>query len=189
MKLLLVAISIFLMSGCAAQMDAFSNLGVINEKVSTFDNKRIVEVSPTWVASDGAFYAASTKVGALWSEASPSRVLLILKYESTVDSSNSYTTYESLSVNIDGTIRNFPVSGSTELESSGYNTVSNTIYTASTALVPIPLDYLRKMVEASDVQLRFNYLNRYEDGNFGKEEGQMGQQMAKARIIEFLKLI
>jgi len=169
--------------------DAFSGLGVISEKISTFDKKRVVEVTPTWVANDSSMGVASTKIGARWSESSPGFVTLILKNDSTVNSSDAYKNYESISVNIDGDIKKFPVAGATELQSSDYNTVTNTIYTESTALVIIPLEYLRNMVEAKDVRLRFESIHRYDDGVFSRDTSDYGQKLAKARIIEFLKLI
>ena len=61
-------------------------------------------------------------------------------------STDVYKSYDSLGANIDGDIRTFKVSGSTEHTSSNYNTVSRSIYTESTATVNMPLDYLRKMV-------------------------------------------
>jgi hypothetical protein len=190
MKTISLILTIIALSGCAAQMDAFAGLGVIKEEVSSFDNKRIISVSPTWVASDGPLYAASTKVGAIWKESSPDEVLIILKHDgSTGYSSDVYKSYESLSVNIDGNIKTFETAGTTEHTSSNYNTVSRSISTESTAIVPIPLEYLKAMVEGEKVMLRFNGTHRYEDGIFSKETGTMGQEMAKARIVEFLKLI
>ena len=190
MKYLTLIFSLILLSGCAAQMDAFAGLGVLEEEVSTFDGKRIVSVSPTWVAGDGPLYAASTKVGAIWKESSSDEVLIILKYDgATGYSSDVYKSYESLSVNIDGNIKTFKTAGITEHTSSNYNTVSRSIYTESTAIVPMPLEYLKAMVEGEKVTLRFNSTHRYEDGIFSRETGTMDQQMAKARIVEFLKLI
>lgn len=190
MKALLSILFIFTLAGCAAQMDAFAGLGVINEEVSTFDNKRVVSVSPTWVANDGTLGVASTKIGAIWNESNPNDVLIVLKHDgSTAYSTDVYKSYDSLGVNIDGDIRTFKVSGSTEHTSSNYNTVSRSIYTESTATVNMPLDYLRKMVTGNTVTVRFNSTHRYEDGIFSKETGTMDQQMAKARIIEFLKRI
>jgi len=189
MKALLSILFICTLAGCAAQMDAFAGLGVIKEEVSTFDNKRVVSVSPTWVASDGPLYAASTKVGAIWNESNPNEVLIILKHDGSTAHSDVYKSYESLGVNIDGDIRTFKVSGTTEHNSSNYNTVSRSIYTESTATVSMPLEYLRKMVTGNTVTVRFNSTHRYEDGIFSKETGTMDQQMAKARIIEFLKQI
>ena len=190
MKYFYLIFALILLSGCAAQMDAFAGLGVIDEEVSTFDGKRVVSVSPTWVANDGPLSVASTKVGAIWKESSPNEVLIILKHDgSTGYSSDLYKSYESLSVNIDGNVKTFETTGTTEHSSSNYNTVSRSIYTESTAIVLMPLEYLKSMVEGDKVTLRFNGLHRYEDGIFSKETGTMDQQMAKARIVEFLKLI
>ena len=63
------------------QMDAFAGLGVINEEVSTFDNKRVVSVSPTWVASDGTLGVASTKIKPSGMSQNPNDVLIILKHD------------------------------------------------------------------------------------------------------------
>lgn len=189
MKAFFIASAIFLISGCASQMDAFAGIGVIDEENSSFDNSRIVTLTPTWVAGGGDDYVTSTKVGARWSESNPEQVLLILEYSSSTNSSDVYKSYESISVNINSEKRNFPASGSTELQSSTYNTVTNTIYTESTAVVPMPLEYLRKMVEAEDVRIRFNSSHRYEDGIFSQETSSFGQDMAKARILEFLNKI
>lgn len=190
MRILISILLVCSVSGCAAQMDAFAGLGVINEEVSTFDNKRVVSVSPTWVANDGSLGVASTKIGAIWNESNPNDVLIVLKHDgSTAYSTDVYKSYDSLGVNIDGEIRTFKVSGSTEHTSSNYNTVSRSIYTESTATVNMPLDYLRKMVTGNTVTVRFNSTHRYEDGIFSKETGTMDQQMAKARIIEFLEQI
>ena len=83
--------------------------------------------------------------------------------ESRTDNSNFYTSYEGISVNIDGDIREFEASGSTIFDSSDYNTVTNTIYTSSTGVVIVPLDYLKRMVLADDVRIRVNMSDSYED--------------------------
>ncbi|RUO22429.1 hypothetical protein CWE08_04410 [Aliidiomarina iranensis] len=149
----------------------------------------MVQVTPTFVASDGKAYATSSKVGAIWSEAKPSEVLLVLEYSSSSSSSDVYRTYESFSVNINGEISTFEVHGGTDLDSGSYNTVSKTIYTKSTAVVTISLDYLHRMVEAEDVRVRFTTNDGYEDGVFHENVSNYGQEMARARIAKFLDLI
>ncbi len=162
MRSLIIFIAL-LGTGCMSTMDKMAGIGQIEVGRSSFDKGRVVTLSKSNNYTGNDWQFASTRFGAKWQESSPESVIIFLINESRTDNSNFYTSYEGISVNIDGDIREFEASGSTIFDSSDYNTVTNTIYTSSTGVVIVPLDYLKRMVLADDVRIRVNMSDSYED--------------------------
>jgi hypothetical protein len=131
MKISLILTTVFCLTGCLSTLDEIGGVGIINKSVSTFDNEQIVELSSSF-ALDGDGETASTKIGAKWSSGNPESIFLKLIHTSSVNRSDVYVTYEKIEVNLDGEINEFGA-GNTVNNSSGYNTVSKTIYTESAA--------------------------------------------------------
>ena len=186
-------IILILLSGCTGMADSmskFSGLGVISEEKSTFDGATIVAVSPTWLYDPNGSWGNQVKLGARWSSSSPDYVALILAYSS--DTSGYGATYMSLSgidVNIDGNIQSFKSGKPTSLDSSGYNTISKTIYTESKNSVVIPYSVLEEMVSAKDCRVRIHTSKGYEDAQFSIERIPGGQGTAILSIREFMQRI
>lgn len=181
-KFLTLTTSIFLIS-CGA-INNFAGLGVVKDQKSDFDNSRSVTVSPNFLGSPSITKLCYLKMGLLWNEKSPKTAKLILSYDSSSGSGKSYTTFQTLGVNIDGNINYFTPSW-TDLSHSRYNTVSRSIATNSTATVNVPLSYIQKMVHGNDVRIIANGFNT---GLFHKETNS-GAPLAKKNFKEALNLI
>ena len=192
MKILLALIVAFAVSGCASMADGMSKaagLGVVKQETSTFDNATIVSASPTFLYAKGS-WGNSVKLGARWSSASPDAVALILAYDSNVSGYGSaYLGLTGIDINVDGDISSHKAGGATDLDSSGYNTVSKTIYTSSKNAVVIPYALLERMVAAKDCRLRIHTSKGYEDAEFSIERIPGGQGTAILAIKEMMAKI
>jgi hypothetical protein len=192
-KLFLIfpTISVLLaMSGCAGMADATSKmagLGVLTEHKSTFDGATIIELSPTWLYDPEGSWGNRVKLGALWSSAAPNHAALILAYSSSTSGYGAaYIGLSGIDVNIDGEIKSYTSNKPTDLDSSGYNSISRTIYTESKNSVVIPYSVLERMVLAKDCRLRIYTSKGYEDARFSIERMPGGQGTAIISIREFM---
>lgn len=178
------------LSGCAGMADATSKiagLGVVKQEKSTFDGATIVEVSPNWLYDPEASRGNSVKLGARWSSNAPEFTALVLSYSSnTSGSSATYIGLSGIDINIDGDIKLFSSGKPTDLDSSGYNSVSRTIYTESKNTVVIPYSILERMMAAKDCRLRIHTSKGYEDARFSIERIPGGQGTAILSIREFI---
>lgn len=178
------------LSGCAGMADATSKiagLGVVTQEKSTFDGATIVEVSPNWLYDPEASRGNSVKLGARWSSNAPEFTALVLSYSSnTSGSSAAYIGLSGIDINIDGDIKSFSSGKPTDLDSSGYNSVSRTIYTESKNTVVIPYSILERMMSAKDCRLRIHTSKGYEDARFSIERIPGGQGTAILSIREFI---
>jgi len=195
-KLFLIAVitALFLsLSGCAGMADAtakMAGLGVVTEEVSTFDGAKIVEVSPNWLYDPDGSWGNSVKLGARWSSATPDYVVLVLSYSSNVSGyGKSYISLSGIDINIDGDISSFSSNKPTDLDSSGYNSVSKTIYTESSNAVVVPYSVLQDMVTAHDCRLRIHTSEGYEDSRFSIERIPGGQGTAILSFREFINKV
>lgn len=179
-----------LVSGCAGMADATSRLagiGVVEEEKSTFDGATIVTMSPAFLYREGAWLGVPIKLGARWSSKAPNHVAMIVSYSSSVSAGGTaYLNFSGLDVNIDGKISEYKTSGLTSHDSSGYNTVSRTIYTESQNAVVIPLVTLQEMLLAKDCRLRIHTSKGYEDVQFSIERIPGGQSTAILHLREFM---
>jgi len=186
------AIFLFL-SGCAGMADATSRmagLGVVSEEQSTFDNARIIKVSPTFLYDPDGSWGNSVKLGARWSSNAPDYVVLVLSHSSdTSGGGDVYVNLSGIDINVDGDIQSFESGSLTDHDSSDYNTVTNTIYTESNNSVVIPMSVLRSMVSSSDCRVRIHTSAGYEDAVFSIERMPGGQGTAILSIREFLSAI
>jgi hypothetical protein len=181
------------LSGCAGMADATSKmagLGVVTQEKSTFDGATIVEVSPNWLYDPAGSWGNSVKLGARWSSNAPEFVALVLSYSSTTSGYGAtYIGLSGIDINIDGDIKSFSSGKPTNLDSSGYNSVSRTIYTESKNTVVIPYSTLERMVTAQDCRLRIHTSKGYEDARFSIERIPGGQGTAILSIREFLEKV
>jgi hypothetical protein len=195
-KLLLMLFAIaFLaaLSGCAGMADATSKmagLGIVTQEKSTFDGATIVEVSPNWLYDPNGSLGNSVKLGARWSSNAPEYVALVLSYSSNTSGYGAaYIGLSGIDINIDGDIKSFSSNKPTNLDSSGYNSVSRTIYTESKNTVVIPYSTLERMVAAKDCRLRIHTSKGYEDARFSIERIPGGQGTAILSIREFMEKV
>jgi hypothetical protein len=183
---ILFAAALVAISGCAA-MDKMAGLGVVSQHTSTFDNATVIEVSPNSLYDPGSTWGTPLQLGARWSSAVPDSVALVMAYNSNVSSgSPAYLNLNHLDINIDGEILSYSAGQSTDLSSSGYNTVSRTIYTSSKNAVVIPYSVLQRMVAANDCRLRIHTSKGYQDVQFSSERIPGGKATAIVTIKEFM---
>lgn len=188
---LMCLIFLLTISGCAGMADSMNQMvgiGVISTEESTFDGTKTIRVSPNWLyEAKGTFSYNSIKLGAHWSDAEPNYIALDLSYESdTSGYSPIYIGITGIEVNIDGKKSKYASNTQTSLDSSGYNTVSRTIYTKSVNSVVIPFTVLEDMVNATDTRLRIHTNKGYEDSRFSIERSSGGQGTALLSLREFL---
>lgn len=190
MAVLFMSIALPTLSACTSMADATSKiagLGVVSQETSTFDGSTIVEVSPTWLYDPDGSYGNRVKLGARWSSNAPNYVALILSYGSnTYGSSAVYMNLTGIDINMDGDIKSFSSEKPTRLDSSGYNTVTKTIYTESKNSVVMPYQTLERLVAAKDSRLRIHTSSGYEDARFSIERIPGGQGTAILSIREFI---
>lgn len=188
-KLSVALVAIFAVSGCASMADGMSKaagLGVVKQETSTFDNATIITASPTFLYAKGS-WGNSVKLGARWSSTTPESIALILAYDSSTSGyGNAYIGLTGIDINVDGDISSHAAAGSTDLDSSGYNTVSKTIYTSSKNAVVIPYALLERMVAAKDTRIRIHTSKGYEDAQFSLERIPGGQGTAILAIKELM---
>ena len=185
-KFLFAAAALVAISGCTA-MDKMAGLGVVSQQTSTFDNATVIEVSPNSLYDPGSAWGTPLQLGARWSSAAPDSVALVLSYNSNVSSgASAYLGLSDLDINIDGAISSYSAGQSTDLSSSGYNTVSHTIYTSSKNAVVIPYSVLQRMVAAKDCRLRIHTSKGYQDIKFSTEHIPGGKATAIVTIKEFM---
>jgi|GEM_PF-6636486 len=187
-RLLLIGVTAVALIGCQSTSNKIAGLCQIKSTIDTFTNSAKIDFTKCWVAaSESVWDLPSYKFSFSWVESSPDFIRVGLLYESTVKSTG-YTTFSSVLVNINGETTTFNDMSSTELSSSNYNTVTNTIYTASSAGFIIPFDYFEKMVMSDDVRIRVKTFDSYDDYIFSLESsGTM--TYARADLPEYLSLI
>jgi len=176
-------------SGCVA-MDKLAGMGVVTEEVSTFDNATVIEVSPNSLYDPGSTWGTPLQLGARWSSSAPNIVALILAYNSNVSrGSSAYLSLTGLDINIDGKISSYSANQPTDLSSSEYNTVSNTIYTSSKNAVVIPYSVLERMIAANTCRLRLHTSKGYQDIDFSAQHIPGGKATAIVSIKEFMSKV
>jgi hypothetical protein len=167
-------------------------LGVVSEKVSTFDGATIVEVSPQFVhdPKHTGWGFNSYKLGARWNSNSPEYVALIMSYSSSADNVGSiYTSLTGIDVNLNGQKYSFEAGGATSHGNDGWNDLSKTIYTNSQNTVVVPLEFLQEMTVTEDCTIRIHSSDGYEDALFSMERRPGGQGLALMSIREFLSKV
>lgn len=190
-RLLAVAASVTAigLSSCATLDDAMgaaSGMGVVSEEHSTFDGATILTVSamPLWAKGS---WGNAIRLGAHWTSAVPDMVALDMSYASNINSSASaFTQISGIDINTDGEITTWRANTPTQLANSSYNTISHTIYTASSNSVVIPYSLLQRMVAAADCRLRIHTGDGYEDAQFNLERIPGGQATAIVAIKKFM---
>ncbi|MFC4699356.1 hypothetical protein ACFO4O_04185 [Glaciecola siphonariae] len=170
MKHAILAVLIIALSGCTSVGYKFAGLCQIQESVETFDDANTVTFtkcfSPTgFTMSDVPIF----KYGFIWSSNRPEDIIMTLHFDSSVHS-KAYTSFEYVAVNMDGRQYRYPARRFTNLTDSGYNNVSNTIYTSSTSSVTIPFEIFEKMNELEDVRLRISSSDYIDDMFYSYKE-------------------
>ena len=180
-------------SGCAGMPDTtskLSGLGVVTQEKSTFDGAIIIEVSPNWLYDPADSWGNSVKLGAHWSSNVPEYVALVLSYSSNTSGYGStYVGLSNIDINIEGEIKSYSTGKPTNFDISGYNSVTQTIYTESKNTVIIPYSTLERMVNANDCRLRIHTTIGYEDARFSMERIQGGKGTAILSIREFIEKV
>lgn len=190
--LTLLSITLIL-AACGGMADIASRaggVGVITEDQSTFDGAQVIEVSPAWLYDPDRSGWNTIQLGARWVSGTPDFVALILSYRSDASGySETYLGLDSIAVNIDGEVTQYEAGQPANLSSSGYNSVTNTIYTQSSNSVVVPTDIVERMISADDVRLRISSSSGYEDSVFTIERMPGGQGTAIRSIREFMERV
>jgi hypothetical protein len=177
-------------SGCTSVADLsteLAGLGVITEDVSTFDNKRTIDVSPNWLYDPNGGWGNSVKLGARWNEKYPDTIALTMSYTNSVMSaSEAYLLINGVDIAVNGESFSFSTDSPTDHDSSGYNTVSRDIYTESRNMVLIPITLFETMLSASDTRLRIFTSEGYEDSVLTIERMPGGGATAINSLRKFL---
>ncbi|ODT97286.1 MAG: hypothetical protein ABS82_01145 [Rhodanobacter sp. SCN 67-45] len=174
------------MAGCAA-MDKMAGMGVVTQSTSTFDNATIIEASPNSLYAPGNALGTPLQMGARWSSAAPDSVAIVLAYNANVSgSAPAYLGLSAIEINIDGTVSSYSAGQQTDMNSSGYNTVSHTIYTSSRNAIVVPYSVLQRMVAAKDCRLRIHTSSGYQDIDFSAEHIPGGKATAILSIKELM---
>lgn len=191
-KITLVLITALLAS-CAGMVDLTNKLagiGTVSEDASSFDNTVTVRMAPAFLYEKGSLMGNRIKLGAVWNSGIPDQVGLIMSYSSDVAfSSKAYTNFDGLEININGDISSYEAAGLTSHDSSGYNSVTHTIYTESSNIAMVSMTTLNAMMEAEDVRIRIKTGDGYQDAHFSIERIPGGQTTAKYHMHEFLSKI
>lgn len=177
-------------SGCTSVADlstGLAGLGAITEDISTFDNKRTIDVSPNWLYDPSGGWGNSVKLGARWSEKYPDTIALTMSYtNSIVSASEAYLLINGVDIAVNGESFSFSTDSPTDHDSSGYNTVSKDIYTESRNMVLIPITLFETMLSASDTRLRVFTSEGYEDSVLTIERMPGGGATAINSLRKFL---
>ena len=184
---------VLFITGCTSMADSFTKLagvGVVSKEVSDFDGSKIVRVSPAHLYNPNAgMLGMYTKLGGYWNSNTPELVALILENNSQAGYGQSYLSYQGLDINIDGKQYSYEVDGTTKFDNSGYNTVTQTIYTSSKNAVTIPYEVLKSMMTAKDCRIRINTGNGSETAMFSTERIPGGQSTAILHFREFIQAV
>lgn len=188
-----ISATLALLAGCAGMADAgsaFSGLGRISEKKSTYDGKRVITVSPAPLYDpNGGWMGVPFFLGAEWNESYPDTVGLVLQYKSSTSASNIYISFRSLKINVNGKTYTFDSRGNTNYSSGTYNSVSKRIYTESESVIPIPYELFKQMMNSSNCTLRIGSSEGYVDALFSQDRIPGGQGTAKHYMVELVDRI
>jgi len=142
--------------------DSASGLGTIDTQISSFDDSKIITLSPDALYhEDAPWTGVSTKLGAVWASTMPEFITLTLKDESNISSSNSYKLFESVSVKTENGITPLQINGTT-FSDDGYNTVTKTIHTQSTSTVRLKLADLESYLNSETCVFKITRSDGYE---------------------------
>lgn len=173
-------------AGMADSVDTLVGVGQISVTQEALDDSTSVKLAAAWLTDDVKDHGLNSyKLGGRWNSQAPGTVFLEIKYESQVGG-NAYVSFSGLTIRIDGESQNFDSLGTTDFSSGAYNDLTNTIYTESSGIVPVPLEIVEKMVSASDVRLRLNSSDGYEDSIFSFDRTPSGQKLARPYFQDFL---
>lgn len=170
--------------GCTS-INQWAGMGVIKERVDNFDGARIVEVSPNFVSKPGGGSSASFKLGAHWKSTKPDTLTMIVNYAgSTRYTSHVYTSFESVSFNVDGEKMHFEIFDNDHTRES-YNSISNDISTDSFGYFEMKIDTLKLLLAGEDVRMRVTTTDGYDDSDFDQRT-LFGADMAASSLEQFL---
>lgn len=153
-------------SACTGMADLSTRaagMGVISQSQSTFDNETTIEVSPSWLYDPNGAWGNSIKLGAFWKSSIPEYIGLQMSFSSSTSGTDVYLLLKGTDISINGEKYSFESIGSTDLDSSVYNTLTKTIYTESTNRIALPRSLFKRMISAQDVRLRIFTSEGYED--------------------------
>ena len=164
MKGLFAVLAVLVLSGCAGTGGLLSGgLCDIKENKSSFDDLKELRLTKCWSAkSESAWDFPATKIGFTWRESRPTTMTVNLIYDGSA-SGVAYSSYEALTVRINGKSRRFETYSGTQYTDGGYNDVSNNIYTQSQNSVNIPYALFEQMMTEKDVRLRVQTSDGYDD--------------------------
>lgn len=100
-----------------------------------------------------------------------------------------YLGLRGIDINIDGEITSYSARNLTDLNSSAYNSVTQSITTESKNRVVIPFAVLEEMVYANDCRIRIYTSKGYEDARFSLEQTKTGASTAIVAIQQFMARI
>lgn len=162
-----------MLSGCVSTSNKLAGLCQIEQTKDQFNNSAQVEFTNCWTAtSESVWDIPSYKFGFTWLESAPEKIQMNLTYDSTV-SGDAYTNFESVSINFAGAKYRYDNLSNTILSDSGYNNVTQTIYTSSRSALTVPMHVFESMVKSKDARIRIVTSDGYEDYLFHIDENGM----------------
>lgn len=186
MKKYIILLSVLFALGCQSTANKIAGICQIETISDSFENSKKVNFTPCLVDA-GKGISPSFKFSFDWDQTTPSRIGLGVTYDSNIRQ-DSYTNFESIAIKVDEDILFESNFGRTNLSSSGYNTVSNTIYTTSENRTVIPLELFDKMLKSDNVLIKVNSSDGYEDYFFHTKERGI-KKYARFYIDEYYKTI
>ena len=188
-KLVIACGFLSILTACASMVDSMDKMigvGQISVEKEVLDDSTTVKLTPAFLTDDVSDYGLNNyKLGGRWNSQAPETIFFELNYDSQVGG-NAYTGFEGITIRINGRSQRFDNVGTTNLSSSSYNTVTNTIYTESSGVVPVPLETVENMVSADDVRLRIHSSDGYEDSIFSADRTTSGQKLARPYFQAFI---
>lgn len=181
-----------LLAGCYSLADgteALVGIGSISAEKSTFSGAYEVRMQPAWVYGGDFFGASTVKLGAFWTAENAETAYLVMRMDSSTQSSRAYAGLEGLQINLNGQVHSFKSGGGTSMSGSPYNTVTKQIYTQSENAVAVPLSLVRDMVAAEQCKIRFLTSAGFQEADFAIERSEAGGAGARYYMREFLQKI
>ena len=184
-RLFLTAIIPLSLVGCSGDgMNEMMGIGAVNTSKSTFDNSTIINMTPAFLATNGN--TQSTQLGAMWSSALPSKVMLILSRDGML-AGTKFANIHGLEINIGGNVSRFaaPLATAHNIGSANLGMIP----TNSSNAVSIPLSLAKQMATAPDVRLRVITDAGNEESIFSDAKGAGGGSTAVVPMRKFIAQI
>lgn len=184
---ILAILIIITITGCGSTLEKIAGSGIVSNNIDQFTNERVItmSVTPNYNTDNEI---AHTFFDAKWVSSRPDSVLIGLVNKSSTSDPDTYVSYQSVAINIDGDITEFKAAQTTH-DSGTYNTVSKSIFTSSRSHIRMPLAYLTEVVYSPSTKIRITTRKYYEDIDMSYEKNSLGVRNARPILRTFLNEI